>query len=46
MVRTPTAGLVIGQKFSGEVLNVGEPIALELAPDRWPESEAYEISLG
>lgn len=41
MVRTPATGLVIGQKFSGEVLNVGEPIVLELAPDRWPESEAY-----
>lgn len=41
MVRAPRTALVISKAFSGETLEVSDPIELAVAPEDWPESESY-----
>jgi len=41
MVKAPKADWVISKHFSGEVLEAGDPMDLELDPKDWPESECY-----
>ena len=41
MIRAPKATFVISKVFSGEALEVGDPIDLAVAPKEWPESESY-----
>lgn len=41
MVKAPRADWVISKNFSGEVLEAGETMDLDLDPKEWPESESY-----
>lgn len=41
MIRAPKAAFVISKVFSGEALEVGDPIDLAVAPKEWPKSESY-----
>jgi hypothetical protein len=41
MVRAPETGWVISKAFTGEPLEVGDPVELDAAPERWPENEQY-----
>jgi hypothetical protein len=41
MVRAPKTGFVIDKKFSGESLEVPDPVDLQVSPENWPESEGY-----
>lgn len=41
IVRAPQTGWVIGTSFSGEPLELSDPIELDTAPDRWPKTEEY-----
>jgi hypothetical protein len=39
LVRTPHAGFVVGQRFSGDALDAGPPLELAAEPHHWPEPE-------
>jgi hypothetical protein len=41
LVRAPKTRFVIGQQFSGAVLDAGDPHELSIGPDAWPESEEF-----
>jgi hypothetical protein len=41
MVKAPRADWVISKRFSGELLDAGDPVELDLDPKDWPESECY-----
>ncbi|MFG6457386.1 hypothetical protein [Roseateles sp. BYS96W] len=40
LVRAPRSGWIISQACDGEVLDVGEPVELAVAPEYWPAAEA------
>lgn len=39
--RAPKTKWALSQKFFGEKLDVGEPLEMSIAPERWPESESF-----
>ncbi|PTT77797.1 hypothetical protein DBR42_24675 [Pelomonas sp. HMWF004] len=41
LVRAPQTGGVISRTFSGEPLELSDPIELHAPPEQWPETEAY-----
>lgn len=41
IVRAPQSEFVINKKFSGTILEAGEPYDMTIGPDSWPEDEAY-----
>jgi hypothetical protein len=41
IVRAPQSKFVIGKKFSGTILDAGEPYDMTVGSDSWPEDEAY-----
>jgi len=41
MVRAPNTGYVINQRFSGELLDAGEPREMRLPPRQWPEPDMF-----
>ena len=41
IVRAPKTGYVISEQFSGVSLDAGDPLKLTIAPQLWPQSEAY-----
>jgi len=41
VARTPKTGVVLNQRFSGALLDAGDPYELSIPPQSWPESETY-----
>lgn len=41
MVRAPKTGFVVEKNFAGTPLEAGDPVALDLEPKLWPETECY-----
>jgi len=41
LVRAPKSDLVISREYSGAKLDVGEPQALSIPPQSWPEDETF-----
>jgi len=41
IIRAPQSEIIIAKKFSGTILDAGEPNDMTVGPDSWPEDEAY-----
>jgi len=39
IVRTPSSGLVLSRQASGNVLDVSEPVEMDVDPEQWPQDD-------